>query len=179
MFGLYPPIRVRYKRGFLCLPLLFHAMAGSSATQSTSLTVSATLLATCSAGSTTNGATTFGTLDFGSRSLISQSVVVVGQANAGAVTVQCSSGVSYRVVLSGGNSGNTAQRYMLGKNAGQTLPYNLYSNAAYTSVWDSVSGVTRTATGQPEVLPVYARVPAQNAPVADTYQDTVQVTVSW
>ncbi|SQI41889.1 Uncharacterized secreted protein [Leminorella richardii] len=162
-----------------CLPLSLLPFRGSAETQTASLGITAALLPTCQAGTNVGGVTTFGTLNFGSRTLTSQNTDTVGQANAGAISVQCSTGVVYRVVISGGNSGNVTQRRMQGRNIGQTLSYNLYSNASYTTLWDDVTGISQTASGQPELLPVYGRVPTQNTPAADVYQDTVRVTVSW
>ncbi|SFC87099.1 Csu type fimbrial protein [Pragia fontium] len=153
--------------------------AFSVTTKSASVTISANVVAACNAGSISGGNTTFGTLNFGTYSILNQEIKLTGQANAGAILVQCAPGVNYQIVMNGGNSGNTNQRYMSGNQFAQHVNYNLYSDANYSTIWDGTTGITKTATGQQEWVNVYGRVPSQSSPVADTYTDTVQVTVSW
>ncbi|HEJ6930391.1 spore coat protein U domain-containing protein [Serratia sp. Lou2A] len=140
--------------------------------------VSATLVKSCVAGTTSGGNTTFGTFNFGTVYFLNTAIMVVGQANAGALQINCNNGTSYTVLLSGGQSGNTAARYLQSA-AGARVNYNLYTSASYATIWDNVTGVTQTATGQSVWLPVYGMIPVQATPATGTYTDTVQVTINW
>lgn len=161
-----------------CL-LLLQTYPASAAPQTANITVTATLLPTCLAGFLVNGFTSFGTLDFGSVVTLTRPVSVVGQANNGAITVQCSKGTSFNVLLSGGQSSNTNNRYLSGGSSGQHVSYNLYTDATYSQIWDNSTGVSQIATGQVVAIPVYGLVPAQSTPAVGTYSDTIQVTVNW
>lgn len=151
----------------------------AAVTKTASVNVSTTLVASCTAGTTVNGVVSFGTLNFGTTAFLSRAVNVTGQQNAGAIQIKCNNGTAWRVLLGGGNSGNTTSRYLVGGPSAQRVTYNLYTSAAYTTVWDNVTGVAGTGTGQTLFLPVYGRIPVQATPAIGTYSDTVQVTVSW
>ncbi|OKB65844.1 spore coat protein U [Serratia marcescens] len=140
--------------------------------------VSATLVKSCVAGTTSGGNTTFGTFNFGTVYFLNTAIQVTGQANAGALQINCNNGTSYTVLLSGGQSGNAASRYLQSA-AGARVNYNLYTSASYATVWDNVTGVTQTATGQSVWLPVYGMIPVQATPATGAYTDTVQVTINW
>ena len=61
-------------------------------------------------------------------------------------------------------------------NTTQLVPYQIYSDAARTTV---LTTLTLTATGSYESIPVYGRVPVLDpAPPADEYTDAVTVTIS-
>ncbi|MGP2712127.1 Csu type fimbrial protein [Serratia marcescens] len=142
------------------------------------LGVSATLLSACEAGSSSGGNVSFGTLNFGTLYFLSTATSVAGQQNAGAIRVKCTNGTSYSVLLGGGQSGNTAARYLQSA-AGQRVNYNLYTNAAHSTIWDNLTGVSQTANGSDNWLPVYGMIPAQPTPPTGSYTDTVQVTINW
>jgi spore coat protein U-like protein len=142
------------------------------------LGVSATLLSACEAGSSSGGNVSFGTLNFGTLYFLSTATSVAGQQNAGAIRVKCTNGTSYSVLLGGGQSGNTAARYLQSA-AGQRVNYNLYTNAAHSTIWDNLAGVSQTANGSDNWLPVYGMIPAQSPPPTGSYTDTVQVTINW
>lgn len=96
----------------------------------------------------------------------------------GNVRVSCDSAASFTVSLSAG-SGSYSQRIMTG-GAGQ-LGYNLYTESARVSVWGDGLGATSnvSASGTTVDLAVYGRVPAQQNVAANSYGDTVTVTVSY
>ncbi|WLS89802.1 spore coat U domain-containing protein [Serratia marcescens] len=142
------------------------------------LGVSATLLSACEAGSSSGGNVSFGTLNFGTLYFLSTATSVAGQQNAGAIRVKCTNGTSYSVLLGGGQSGNTTARYLQSA-AGQRVNYNLYTNAAHSTIWDNLTGVSQTANGTDNWLPVYGMIPAQATPPTGSYTDTVQVTINW
>lgn len=94
----------------------------------------------------------------------------------GNVQVACLSPTSFTVSLSAGN-GSYAQRVMSG--GADQLEYNLYIDAARTSVWGDGLGATGnlSATGLIVDLPIYGRIPAQQNVTANAYADSITVTV--
>jgi spore coat protein U-like protein len=115
------------------------------------------------------------TLDFGT-----QGPLVANVDQTATITVTCTTGAGYNVGLDGGGGGNINTRRMI--NGVNTVGYQLYSNSARTTVWgttvntDTVPG---TGNGTSQTLTVYGRVPPQTTPPAATYNDTVNVTVTY
>jgi spore coat protein U-like protein len=109
----------------------------------------------------------------------------------GTVTVNCTVTLialweSWTIALSQGNSGNFNSRHML--NGSSVLSYNLYTSAAYTTVWGDGSGstaevsspVTLLQTGNTSVnYPVYGVIPTGQDRAAGTFMDTITVTVNY
>lgn len=99
-----------------------------------------------------------------------------------------SSTVSYSMQISGGNSGNTTNREM--RLVGNALPYNIYTSASYTTLWDNSTGVSGSVSLQgPLGLPVlvfgsesqtvYGRILAQRPAASGVYTDSLVVTVTY
>ena len=149
---------------FISSLLLLRTYPVYAVSKTANITVNATLLPTCIAGTTTAGATTFGTLNFGSVTVLSRPISVIGQANSGAISVQCSKNTSFTVLLSAGQSGSISSRYLVGGPATQRVNYNLYTDSAHSHIWDNTVGVSQVASGQPIVLPVYGLIPIQSTP---------------
>ncbi|MDT3250793.1 spore coat U domain-containing protein [Serratia sp. root2] len=159
--------------GLLALNLAVYADSKTA-----NIGVSATLLNACEAGSSSGGNVSFGSLNFGTVYFLTTAVSVAGQQNSGAIRVKCNNGTSYNVLLGGGQSGNTAARYLQSA-ASQRVNYNLYTNSAHSVIWDNLTGVSQTANGQDNWLPVYGMIPVQSTPPVGSYTDTVQVTINW
>lgn len=166
------------RRALCCCGLWACSLLAQADSKTATLGVSATLLSACEAGSSSGGNVSFGTLNFGTLYFLSTATSVAGQQNAGAIRVKCTNGTSYSVLLGGGQSGNTAARYLQSA-AGQRVNYNLYTNAAHSTIWDNLTGVSQTANGTDNWLPVYGMIPAQSTPQTGSYTDTVQVTINW
>ncbi|HDU7919093.1 TPA: spore coat protein U domain-containing protein [Serratia marcescens] len=166
------------RRALCCCGLWACSLLAQADSKTATLGVSATLLSACEAGSSSGGNVSFGTLNFGMLYFLSTATSVAGQQNAGAIRVKCTNGTSYSVLLGGGQSGNTAARYLQSA-AGQRVNYNLYTNAAHSTIWDNLTGVSQTANGTDNWLPVYGMIPAQSTPPTGSYTDTVQVTINW
>ena len=97
------------------------------------------------------------------------------------ITWVCTNGFNTVVKLGGGGSGNIGARAMGGAGS---LPYQLYTDAARTSVFgDGTTGNTVAVSGvgysSPGNVTVYGRVLQANAAVASAgaYSDTVQITI--
>lgn len=110
--------------------------------------------------------------------------------SAGSVTVTCenlvSLLVSYSVQLSPGSSGSYLPRSLSGP--GYQLDYNLYTDAARSSVWGDGSGATATINDGyllGALLPVvrsytvYGRMPAGQNVAPGSYGDTITVTINY
>jgi len=166
------------RRALFCCGALAFSLVAMADSKTATIGVSATLVSACEAGSSSGGSISFGSLNFGTLYFLSTAVSVAGQQNAGAIRVKCNNGTSYSVLLDGGQSGNTAARY-LQSGAGQRVYYNLYTSAAHSTVWDNLTGVAQTANGADNWLPVYGMIPVQTTPAVGSYTDTVQVTINW
>ena len=106
--------------------------------------------------------------------------------SAGTLTAVCHpSDQSLVVSISGGLSGSPLSRTM--RNGAAVLNYNLYSDAARTTVWgDGTSGATVTVTNSTVSAgqrtfnqPIYGRIPALQAVGMGTYNDNLVVTVTF
>lgn len=122
-------------------------------------------------------------LSFGMYDILS---VEDTEATAG-FTISCNSvrapdSVPVQVLLSAGGSGNSSQRFMLGSVSGAVLYYNLYLNAARSTVFGDGSDGSGTLTNSvnkstPWTVTVYGRIPAlQNVPIG-TYTDSLTITI--
>lgn len=107
----------------------------------------------------------------------------------GNVRVTCSALVlftaSYVISLSKGASATYSPRFM--NLLGAHLNYNLYTTAAFASIWGDATGGTvavsdsYTAIGLTEIknYTVFGRIPALQAVGVGTYTDSVTVTVTY
>lgn len=96
----------------------------------------------------------------------------------GSVSVQCDASTSYTIAL-GPGSGTFASRQM--QSGANVLDYNLYTDAAYSSIWGDGSSGTATVAGSGTsgTYTVFGEIPAlQNASVG-SYSDSITVTVTY
>lgn len=103
----------------------------------------------------------------------------------GSVTVTCSLGTTYSVLLDAGNNSSDGSVSTRRMNDGSTnyLSYQIYSDALRSSVWGESSGtddVTGIGTGLGVPLVVYGRIPSgQQETQTGSYTDTIDVTVNY
>ena len=104
--------------------------------------------------------------------------------STGTVTITCNGAARDVVVsLSTGASGAYNPRTMV--RGGETLSYNLYRDAARTSIWGDGSGGTSTYTNANPPnnaainITVYGRVPAGQDVSAGNYSDTVSAVINF
>ncbi|MBX6420198.1 MAG: spore coat protein U domain-containing protein [Nevskia sp.] len=103
------------------------------------------------------------------------------------VTVTCRATlallISYRILLSAGNSGNVQDRWMA--SGTNRLRYNLYTDPSYSTVWDNTNGVTGTILltllllNGSDTKIIYGNIPAQQFVPAATYTDSLLITISY
>ena len=157
--------------GPIAAGILLGAMGtATAAIQTTTFTVSAVVAANCSVGASN--------LSFGSYDA---SVALTSTAD---IDVRCSTGTPYTVSLSAGSSGDSAARTL--EAGANTLAYNLYLDAAHSTVWDATNLDNGTGLGMSignEIThTVYGLLPNtaanQDAPVGN-YSDLITVTVEY
>jgi spore coat protein U-like protein len=146
------------------------ASSASAATANGVLTVQASVVATCAVAS---GTLAFGVIDpaAGTSNLVSTNLAV-----------NCTQGTSFSVGL--GDSGNVAagQRRMRGATGLQYLAYDLFRDSAGQQRFgDSVSAerlVGQTGLGAvANSVAVYGSIRGGQSAPADTYSDTVPITI--
>lgn len=93
----------------------------------------------------------------------------------GTIDLSCDTDVTVNVALGSGNGGS-GERVL--QNGGDSLRYELYTDASRTTPWgDGAGGGAVSATGPTARLNVYGRIlPRQRVP-AGSYSDAVIVTV--
>jgi spore coat protein U-like protein len=154
---------------------LLSAGAANSGTTTTTFAVTATVQSTCSATAT---ALAFGAYTPGAGALTKTSTI----------SVKCTKNSPYTVALNAGTTtgGALAQRLMA--SGANTLQYNLYTTAAFTTVFGDGTGSTSTSAGTgagvatANTITVYGQLPdsaTNQAAVPGSYSDTVTVTVSY
>ena len=104
--------------------------------------------------------------------------------STGSVTLNCNGGAkNVTVAINRGGGSSFALRRM--RKTTEQLFYNLFLDAARTSIWgDGSSGTQTYAVGNPPnnqdvTLTIYARVPAGQDVSAGSYSDSVTVTVNY
>ena len=111
-------------------------------------------------------------LDFGTVGLLNTNVDTTMD-----FTVECTNGTAYTIAMdNGANASGTINRMT---NGSEFVEYEIYQDAARSVVWDTTSTLAATGTGDPQTFTVYGRVPPQTTPSADTYVDTVTITVTY
>jgi len=116
-------------------------------------------------------------INFGSVPNLSSSV-----AATGSIILQCTNGDAYNVGLNAGSGSGATIANRLMTYAFYTVTYSLYQNNAHTVIWGNTIGtntVSGTGSGANQTLTVYGLVPAQTAPAAGTFNDTVVATVTY
>jgi spore coat protein U-like protein len=155
------------------LPVILFSCAALAASEESSA-----LLQSCSVSATT--------VNFGTYNPLSGSAA----QSTGTVTVDCQVlliglFVSWTVTLSTGSSGSyVARRLQSGANV---LSYNLYTDAARTSVWGDGTNGTSVVSANPFLIvgsntvnyTVYGSIPAAQDRPAGNYTDTLTVTMTY
>lgn len=151
-------------------PLPF-AMAGQS---TATMPITASVAPVC--------VVTSGSLNFGPYDPIVVNATTPRDAT-GLLSLQCVRNTTYWVAISQGQNGTATERKMKDVAGPTLLTYELYTDAARTTVWNAnnpTNTVGGTATGNGAItLTVYGRIPPGQDVVASSYADTVNVTVNF
>ncbi|MCU7695969.1 spore coat U domain-containing protein [Acinetobacter sp. AYS6] len=108
----------------------------------------------------------------------------------GAVNSTCNYGTPYSIYLGDGNNRITGGFRRMTNGNNEFIPYQLYKDSNYSTVWDATGGVTNvggaggvsgTGTGSAQTTTVYGKIP-QGTSIASrpgSYSDSVVVTVTY
>ncbi len=150
--------------------MLVTPVIGGAATTSDTLTVTATVVDSCSLSTSTLA---FGTYDPASGTDTDATTTI---------DASCTTGTTFDIALDGGSSANISARTM--SDGTNSLGYQIYTDTLRTTIWgDGTTGSTAAGTGlgplTPVTLTAYGRITAgQNVP-AGAYSDTVNVTLTF
>jgi spore coat protein U-like protein len=103
--------------------------------------------------------------------------------STGSVRYQCTGSTgTFTISLGTGSSGTFQPRTMV--SGAERLNYNLYLDAARTSIWGDATGGTSwfmesNASGKPVTITVFGRIPPGQDVAAGTYTDTIIVTIQF
>jgi spore coat protein U-like protein len=138
----------------------------SAATATGTITVTASVAKQCSLGSPT--------LAFGAYDPTAGNLDV-----STALSVNCTKTTPFTIGLGNGANFTSPNRFMKDATSGDTLRYELYSDAARTTVWNSVTTVAGTG-GTNTSETVFGRVfTGQFVTPAAAYTDTVVATITF
>ncbi|WP_457971025.1 Csu type fimbrial protein [Acinetobacter calcoaceticus] len=108
----------------------------------------------------------------------------------GAVNTTCNNGTPYSIYLGDGNNRIAGGFRRMTNGSSQYIPYQLYQNSTYSTVWDTTGGVTavggsggvsKMGSGSAQSTNVYGKIP-QGTTISTTpgnYSDTIVVTVTY
>ncbi|EEY78501.1 spore Coat Protein U domain protein [Acinetobacter calcoaceticus RUH2202] len=108
----------------------------------------------------------------------------------GAVNTTCNNGTPYSIYLGDGNNRIAGGFRRMTNGSSLYIPYQLYQNSTYSTVWDIAGGVTavggsggvsKTGSGSAQSTNVYGKIP-QGTTISTTpgnYSDTIVVTVTY
>ncbi|TEU26556.1 SCPU domain-containing protein [Acinetobacter seifertii] len=108
----------------------------------------------------------------------------------GAINATCNNGTPYSIYLGDGNNRISGGFRRMTNGSGQYIPYQLYKDSAYGTVWDATGGTTtvggsggvsKTGSGTSQISNVYGKIP-QGTAISSTpgnYSDSIVVTVAY
>ncbi|SPL69306.1 Csu type fimbrial protein [Acinetobacter stercoris] len=175
------------KKFIFCLSLVSSSIMTTetvlAANATGTLTVKATITASCAVNTNATGTTTNAVLDFGTQNSFAANVDANTSSTDGTkIGVLCNNGTSWTLTADGGKNAAASQRNMIGGTAGtELIPYNLYSDSKYATAIN-VGGTVQagSGTGALQSYDIYGRIPAgTQLPSVGTYLDTVQLTVTY
>lgn len=144
------------------------------AVTSQSFQVSATITPGCLV---VGGGSNYGNVAFGTFPALATSTVSVALSSS--VTLQCTPGVTLNMTVDGGLHNSSGRRMQL--NSGSALvAYQLFRDAALSqSLGISQTVAVAYSNANNITLPIYGRVQLPGNQPGGTYNDTLQVQLSW
>ena len=108
----------------------------------------------------------------------------------GAVNTTCNYGTPYSIYLGDGNNRIAGGFRRMANASSQYIPYQLYQNSTYSTVWDTTGGVitvggaggvSKTGSGTAQSTNVYGKIPQGTtiSAIPGNYSDTIVVTVTY
>lgn len=159
----------------------------SSVTINGQIPVSLTITAACTINNGSAGQSgIWGTINFGSHSDLTANIDSQSTSAGGnGITVTCSVGTPATLNIGAGLNDSGALRRLAPGTGTYNVPYRLYSDSNRSAELTATgsTGIAIVATGNPQMVPVYARIlPSDQtvlSPVAGSYTDTVAATIVW
>ena len=152
--------------GVLPLPL--------TAATSQSFQVSATVVPGCLV---VGGVSSYGSLNFGSQSALASHTVRV--ALTAGVQLQCTPGVTLNMTVDGGQYNNSGRHMQLSTGSNR-VAYQLFRDAGYSqSLGIGQTVAVAYADANNIRLPIYGQVQLPGNQPGGTYNDVLQVPLSW
>lgn len=151
-------------------PFIFLAAPASAQVVNDDMAVQITITKECATTMSVND------LNFGSHGVLDANIDV-----ATTMSFTCTKDTPYTITMGNGLTGASPTARVM-TNAGESVQYSLFRDAGRTQNWGNVAGpdaLTGTATGSLQTIDIYGRVPVQATPVAATYTDTVQVSLTY
>ena len=142
--------------------------AAQAATATANLSVSANIAGACSVG----GAA----LSFGPYSS------TAAATTSSTIAITCSAGTAAVVTLSQGANNNkvpSAGTRALNNGTTNFLGYNIYTDSAFSTLWNGTNSLPVNSTGSAVNLTAYGRIPAGQSPASGSYNDTVVITATF
>ncbi len=142
-----------------------------AATATSSLSITGTVIPSCSVNTTA--------LNFGATIPTPVNSPIDQQ---GTITVTCTNSQGYSVALGAGAGAGATVAVRKMTSGTNTLNYSLYTDATRNTVWADVGSPTltqRVGTGAAQQITVFGRILSGQTPVVGTYSDTVVVTVTF
>lgn len=140
--------------------------AGASNTTTANMTVSSTVIASCTVSVTA--------LSFGSYT----GSVLTGTAT---ISPTCTNGTTYNVGISAGTASGATVNARKMTNGASTLNYSLLQSSGGSN-WGNTVGsdtVPKTGDGTTQTLTVFGTIPASQTSPLGSYSDTVVVTITF
>ena len=164
------------------LALAFGIQTSANA-QSVTGTVDATitLIAACEVnGDTGSTDVDFGTLDFGTKSTFFSTATGQIDGGSGSISIRCTPGYDGTLtVVSGQNDAAVAGGGRALANGSTYVPYDIYSDAGFSSVLDNGSTLAVTGDGNVQTVDIYGRAVGASGLTPGTYTDTISVSLAF
>lgn len=171
---------MKIKRNLLGGAALFVMFAATSANaqQSQGMDVTATVPDACVIDNfATNLQMNFGSVD---------GTTGADETTDATLSWRCSAGTNATISIDGGESNDETAREMTGDNNGSTLSYNIYQDAALSTLWGTGGNANTSLSGNglgagdsitTTIYGVIRQVDAESA-VPDDYDDLVTITIA-
>ena len=148
-----------------------------------SFQASATIVSGCDVGGTVVAGSQaigqIGTLNYGMRPTLTSGAVTGGLLQNASLSLVCTPDVVLTMTVNGGLNSATVRNLKASQGTSR-LPYRLYSDAALAREIAIDQAVPISFVGAvPITLPIFGRVTLPGNSLADTYNDTVVVTLNW
>ena len=100
-------------------------------------------------------------------------------AQSSTIQTNCTTGTAFTVSLNNGVNASGVQRRMT-NGSGAYIPYQIYTDAAHTTIFNTTNTATGTGAGGTEpAINMYGQTSAVASPASGSYTDTVTATVTY